>query len=123
MSKRRRSVVLVAGIAIAIVAIVIVRVRERNKETMWAMYADIHNVATSQAAYYNDYARFSANLTGRYRPTHGATVRIVSASDTSWAAVARHPRTSKTCSITYSEPRGATTDQVSAARVRATGRN
>jgi hypothetical protein len=86
---------------------------------MFALYADIHNLATSQAAYFTDHARYMTEFGAYYAPTHGTTVRVAHANDTAWTATATHPSTSRTCSITYAEPRGATQAQVVEARVAA----
>jgi hypothetical protein len=119
MTRFGRIATLSALVATSGVALVVMKVRDRNKETMWALWADVHNMAVSEVAFYMDNARYSTDLSDRYHPTHGATVTITSASDTSWAATATHPRTRKVCTIAYSERRGATYNEVVAARVAA----
>lgn len=103
-------------VALAAATLASVLVRERNKKTMFALYADVHNLATAQTAYYADNRRYATELPGSYQPTHGARVVISAANDTSWSAAATHPATSKVCTISYAEPRGPTNRQVLDAR-------
>jgi hypothetical protein len=113
----RKLVVVLAVLAAATLATVLIR--ERNKKTMFAIYADVHNLAMSQEAYFADSSKYAGDLGTYYAPTHGATVRITWANDTGWAATATHPATSRICTITYAHPRGATTSQVLDARTEA----
>jgi hypothetical protein len=115
MKNSGRTLVVVLAVAAA-ATLAMVLVRERNKKTIFAMYADIHNLATSQAAYFTDHSTYAADPGTYYTPTHGATVRITYANDTGWAASATHPATSRVCTITYAQPRGATGSQVIDAR-------
>jgi len=110
-----RGVVLTLAV-LATATLVTVIVRERNKKTMFALYADVHNLATAQVAYFTDNGRYAAAYPGGYQPTHGATVVITGANDTSWSATATHPATSKICSISYAEPHSPTNRQVLDAR-------
>jgi hypothetical protein len=109
--------VLVVGLVVlAATTLASVLVRERNKKTMFALYADVHNLATSQVAYYTDYNAYSSTYPAGYQPTHGTTVTITAANDTSWSATATHPATSRICTISYAEPRNPTNRQVLDAR-------
>ena len=110
MSNSGRNIVIVLAV-LAVATLVSVVIRERNKKTMFALYSDVHNLATAQLAYYMDHSTYAAEYPGGYRPTHGASVVIASATDTSWAATATHPSTSRVCSISYAAPRGATRAQ------------
>jgi type II secretory pathway pseudopilin PulG len=112
-SGRRLVAVLVVIAAATLVTVVI---RERNKKTMFALYADVHNLATAQAAYFTDNGRYSPVYPAGYQPTHGASVSIVNANDTSWSATATHPRTSRICRISYAQPMNATQQQMVDAR-------
>jgi hypothetical protein len=111
---------LVIGIVIVAAAtLVSVILRERNKSVMFAMYGDVHNLATSQDAYFAEHTSFSGTYPPGYQPTHGASVVISHASDTSWSATATHPRTSRTCTLNYAQPRNATDSQRTEARIAA----
>lgn len=116
--KRRIGPVVALGLFVvaAIVALLVAAIRKKNKDTMFALYADMHNLMVTQTAYYTDHAAYATDLSDRYRPTRGSTVRIDSASDTSWSATLTHPRTAKVCTIRQSQPRGATKNQMAAAR-------
>jgi hypothetical protein len=94
--------------------------RERNKAVMFALYTDVHDLALAQAAYFADHATFAgdAGLLA-YRASRGSTVRVTLGTDTSWSAAATHPRTARTCTITYAHPRNATEEQMVNARVEA----
>lgn len=119
MTKNSGRTIVVAIVVIAAATLASVIVRERNKTVMFAMYGDLRNLAMSQEAYHADHAAFSGTLPPGYQPTRGAAVTITHASDTSWAATATHPRTSRTCTLQYAHPRNANDTLRTAARIAA----
>ena len=119
MLSPRRLVALTALVVAIAITVAFLTIRQRNKDAMWSMYADIHNLAVSQAAHFYDYATFSKDYPNQYSPTHGAAVKITSATDTSWSAVATHSHASQICSIAYVQHRDATPNQVNEARAAA----
>jgi hypothetical protein len=88
-------VVVVAAVGVASVAAI--RQRDRNKQVMWSINADLHNLATAQEAYFADYATYTTDLSGAYRNYHGSTVRVLRADAISWEAIATHPGTRLAC--------------------------
>ena len=98
MSAVRRVATLVAVVALGAAIVKITRENDRRKDVMQAINSDLHNIATSQEAYFADYSTYATELSAQqYRATHGATVRILRADATSWAAAATHPGTPLTC--------------------------
>ena len=92
---------------------------ERSKKVAWILWADLKNLAKAQIAYYADNATYGRDLSHLYYATHGAVVRITSATDTSWSAEATHPQSGRAARIDYVQPRHATRAQIGAARVAA----
>jgi hypothetical protein len=41
---------------------------------MWALWADAHNMAVSEVAFYMDNARCTTDLSDRYHSTHGVAI-------------------------------------------------
>jgi hypothetical protein len=66
----------------------------------WAMYADLHNIATAQEAYFHDHGSYGTDVSfNGGRPRNGSNAHVVAASATTWEAVATHPQSPLTCSI------------------------
>jgi hypothetical protein len=59
-------------VVLAVATLASVLIRERNKKTMFALYADVHNLATAQVAYFTDHGRYADAHPASYQPTHGA---------------------------------------------------
>ncbi|HKS07258.1 MAG TPA: hypothetical protein VJR92_13205 [Gemmatimonadaceae bacterium] len=115
-ARQRAAILLAVSVAVLVPVGVIVWMATRANSLLDDIYADVHNFATSQAAYYTDNSAFALDLSDRFRSYHGTSIRVTSATDTSWSAVATHRRLRGSCTITYAEPRGASDKQVMAAR-------
>ena len=102
MSSVRGFLTLIAVLAVAGGGVAAIRQRDHNKQVMFAIYADLHNLATSQQAHFADNATYALDVSmNGFRPTHGATVQIIRADSTSWEATATHPETKLICTTSF----------------------
>jgi hypothetical protein len=99
MSTSRGLLTLIAFLTVGGGAVVAVRQRDHNKQVMRSIWSDVHNLSTAQEAYFADHGTYSKDLARvQYGIRNGSVIRLVSANDTSWAATATHPGTSRVCS-------------------------
>jgi hypothetical protein len=94
------------------------RTKEYNADIA-TMKRVLQSVAMAEAAYHLDSATYTTNLLTQSWSASGTKVTLVSASDTSWSATVTHPGVRRSCNIVFVVRRGATLQEIIAARTAA----
>jgi prepilin-type N-terminal cleavage/methylation domain-containing protein len=97
-------VVVIIGILAAIAIPKFAATKEKSYVAI--MRSDLRNLATSQEAYFNDFAAYYSGTvpspTLVYNPSPGVSVTIA-AGTTGWGATATHSGTSRSCALYFAD--------------------
>jgi hypothetical protein len=92
------AVATVAGLGSWTVLIGFAPGEEERMHTVW-MQSALRDLVALQEARYADSVRYMTAVPDSLMAAPGVTVRIITATDAGWSAVARSPGTSRTCSV------------------------